>query len=242
MSRGRADPPPPTWTEALAALPPALRLQVQRTVAADVAAQDAWPKPPLHAPLSRAYASGDSSALAPPPGLGVYRAFALSRSSCGGHVRAVARQFPSTPGLLAGLLAEAARAAGRPPPAAPAPAAAVSATDASLPDPSLLPLADSLAAAGLDAAYRVTLARALRRKLLARAGGGGSGSSAGGGGGAGGGEPDPAWAAHAARFPATAGLLLAGKLEAAAVKAFAEAQAAAAQAQAALRAQAYELD
>ena len=255
MSRRAAlEPPAPTWTEALAALPPALRLQVQRTVAADVAAQEAWPRPGTAAaaaaalPPSRAYASGNSAALAPTSGLGVFRAFALQRSSCGGHVAAVSRRFPSTAGLLAGLLGEAARGAGRPLPAAAAAGAAAAATSAAsapLPDPSLLPLAADLAAHGLDAGYRVALLKALKRRMQqARAGGSssggggsgagsssgsGSGGGAGSGGGGGAGEGDlGAWLAQPSRCPATARLLLSGALEREAARAFAQSQASAA--------------
>jgi hypothetical protein len=221
MSRARAlESPAPTWVEALAVLPPAVRLQVQRTVAADVAVQEAWPKSGAaalaspHPPLSRAYCSGSSEALAPGKGLGVYRSLAMSRTSCGGHVSAVSRKFPSTAGLLAGLLAEAARAAGRPlpPPSAAALAAAAAAGEGGAAavavcpqDPSLLPLAADLSAHGLEAAYRVLLAKALQRKLKAT-------------------QKEAPGAAPIQPCPATDSQLATGLLEAEAIKAVARAR------------------
>jgi hypothetical protein len=204
--------PPPTWLEALKALPPSLRLEVQRGVASDVALQAS--KPPAQAPFSRAYAS---NAEAPPPtGLGVYRSVAPTRASTGGHVTAVSRSFPSTAGLLAGLLSDAARASGVPL-AAPPPPAAPPAAPLVAPEPALEGFAEELRAAGLDAAYRSVLAHALARRLCGVALPGGARVPG-----------DPAWPAQAAACPAAARLLGSGELAAAAAAKVAAAQHAAA--------------
>ena len=186
-------------------LPPALRLQVKRAVEADMAVQEGWAKAAggggAHPPFSRAYASGSSDTLQPKPGLGVFRGLAMSRSTCGGHLGTVSRRFPSTAGLLAGMLAEASKKAGVASPAlgflgggGGTGAGNTSAASAPLPDPSLIPLATELSAQGLDAAYRVVLAKALKRRLAA----------------------DPNWQKQARRFPLTEKLLLSGALESAA--------------------------
>ena len=197
-----APEPAPTWLEALKALPPAARLEVQRGVASDVALQAS--KPPAQPPYSRAYAS--SAAAAPPTGLGVFRAIAPSRASTGGHITAVSRSFPSTAGLLAGMLADAARGAGVPL-AAPPPPAAPPAAPLVAPDPLLEGLAEELRAAGLDDAYRPVLANALARRLCGVALPGGAGARVPG---------DAAWPAQAAACPAATRMLGSGELAAAA--------------------------
>lgn len=177
---------------------------------ADMAMQEGWAKAAggggSHPPFSRAYASGSSDTLQPKPGLGVFRGLAMSRSTCGGHLGAVSRRFPSTAGLLAGVLAEASKKAGVASPAqgvlGGTGAGSTSAASAPLPDPSLIPLATDLSAQGLDAAYRVVLAKALKRRLAA----------------------DPNWQKQAHRFPLTEKLLLSGALESAAAGALAAAR------------------
>jgi len=184
------------WLAALRALPPAARLEVQRGVAADVAQQAS--KPPTQAPLSRAYAT--NVGVPPPAGLGVYRTVALTRASTGGHITGVSRSFPSTAGLLAGMLQEAARGAGvpldaPPPPIVPPKAPLVA------PEPLLEGFAEELRAAGLDDAYRPVLVNALARRLCGVATPDGRRVPG-----------DPAWPTQAKRCPVATELLSSGEL------------------------------
>ncbi len=165
---------------------------------------------PAQPPFSRAYASGDSSAHAPSGGLGHFKSLASSRSASGSHVSAVARHFPSSAVLLAGLLSEALRKAGSPallPAAAAAQAEAAqaaaaaqaaspsssrssSSSSSSVYDPSLSSLAQELSSCGLAEAYRLPLLRSLARRLAT----------------------DAAWPAEAHAFPAVRELLASGEL------------------------------
>lgn len=184
---------------------------MQRAVAADVALQES--KPPAQAPYSRAYAS--LAELSPPAGLGVFRTIAFTRASTGGHISEVSRSFPSTAGLLAGLLNDAARTAGVPL-GAPPPPAAPPAVPLVAPEPSLEGFAEELHAMGLDDAYRAVLVNALARRLC--------GVALPGGGRVPG---DPAWAAQARACPEATRLLGSGELAAAAAAAVASKVAAA---------------
>jgi hypothetical protein len=161
-----------TWVSLLAVFPPKLRLELQKTISADVQAQEGQPP---QAPLSRAYASGGGSHHTP-SGLGAPATSAatssvLRRSAVGGHVAAVSRTFPSTAEALAGLIltsAHLAKAEPRVPFDAGAGAEGASASapsSVSDPHPERTALAAELRALGLDAAYRVPVARNLQRRL-----------------------------------------------------------------------------
>jgi hypothetical protein len=161
-----------TWVSHLAVFPPKLRLELQKTISADVQAQEGQPP---QAPLSRAYASGGGSHHTP-SGLGAPATSAatssvLRRSAVGGHVAAVSRTFPSTAEALAGLIltsAHLAKAEPRVPFDAGAGAEGLSASapsSVSDPHPERTALAAELRALGLDAAYRVPVARNLQRRL-----------------------------------------------------------------------------
>lgn len=203
MSRTRQlENPGPSWVECLSVLSPAQRLSVQKCVAADVAVQSGWPGSTApQPPFSRSYASGSDGQLAPKSGLGVYRGMMMARSSCGGHLGEVQRRFPSTAGVLAGMLAEAARVAGRtlPTPATPPPSVQASL----VPDPQLAPLAEELHALGLDASYRVALTKSLERRL-----GGVPGPKQ---------TPEAGWVTEGKAFPMASELLVTGRLQQAVV-------------------------
>lgn len=186
-----------SWTAALAVLPARERLEWTRTINADV---EAMAKAPPQPAFSRAYASAVHGSTG-------RRAALLERTSVGGHLAAVTRDFPGTDALVARMLSEAIDKAGVTPdvPFVAPPEDAARAAPVSLgpqvgggaPADAGTPLdAGVLAAveaAQLGAAYRPTIAKSMQRRLAV----------------------NPAWAAAsaaggeaaaAARFPHAAAL------------------------------------
>lgn len=153
-----------SWVSTLNVLPAKMRLEVQKTITSDIVSQSrAGPQPPL----SRAYASCNSSKLAAQDGLGVPASgldgLGIGRrpTGPGHHLSAVQRTFPSTSAVLAELMLQAGKRAGvkpRVPFGGGSPVEAVGKQEAQL-------LEGELRACGLDTAYRVTLARSLHRSL-----------------------------------------------------------------------------
>lgn len=157
------------WVAALAALPPKIRLEVQKTVAQDMVAQRDMPPQPS---LSRAYCSGDSDKLAPTGGIGVFSSsldglgVGKKATGSGHHLTAVKRTFPSTAALLAQMIVESSRQAQAQPKVpygtahhAPAPVGQLSL------QAEIDALTEEIRHRHLDDAYRVTLARYLQRAL-----------------------------------------------------------------------------
>ena len=162
------------WTSALAALPPRLRLEWQRTISADVNTQLSDPK---QGPLSRAYASGgpDGDTL---PGL-------IAGSAFGRHVTAASRKIKSTADLLSGMLVSAIGEVGVTPDIPfpqpvrgeghdEAPAGLSSSSNSSSINSSSLEelfeaekasVSRAITAAGLDAAYQPVVLKSLQRRL-----------------------------------------------------------------------------
>lgn len=135
-----------TWTDALKVLPARDRLNWQRAITADVAAQAAAPK---QGPLSRAYSSGGPNL--PPTGLPIVEA------TVGKRVTGATQQFPSTADLFASTLRDAFEHA-----KVTFPEMSEKGTDS---DSTTDPLVAAIRGASLDAGYRLVVVRALQRRL-----------------------------------------------------------------------------
>ena len=131
------------WTDALKVLPARDRLNWQRAITADVAAQTAAPK---QGPLSRAYSSGGPIS---PTGLPIVEA------TVGKRVTGATQQFPSTADLLATTLRDAFEQA-----KVALPEMSEKGTDSTMD-----PLVGAIRGASLDAGYRLVVVRALQRRL-----------------------------------------------------------------------------
>lgn len=157
----------PNWTAALAALPARERLEWTRTINADV---EALAKAPPQPAFSRAYASAVHGSAGKKVSL-------LDRSSVGGHLSAVTRDFPSSDSLVARMLAEAIDKAGAKPDmpfvapdegreeqisTGPVVGGGAAADAGALVDAGILA---AVQAAQLGAAYRPTIAKTLQRRL-----------------------------------------------------------------------------
>lgn len=182
-----------SWVSSLSCLPAKVRLEVQRGITQDIVAQSRMGAQPA---LSRAYASTSSDKLQPPAGLGTAASsldgLGVGRRAVGSghHLSAVSRSFPSTSVTLAELLLAAVKRAGAGQPRVPfqpltgAPAVGRQEVEG---------LAEALASSGLDAAYRVTLARSMQRALAPPT----TPGAAGGGAPA----PQAAWREELAKHP-----------------------------------------
>lgn len=159
-----------SFASALAVLPAKLRLEVQKTVNSDIEAQKGIPKQPN---FSRAYSSEISGAYKI-SGLGVGMGAiptTIGRTSAGSSYRDVTRHFPSTAECLASMLAQACINARKPLPTIPRVHSSVDGHETYPPSPGstmhpdVLALAGALHNSGLDSAYRVLVARDIKRRL-----------------------------------------------------------------------------